>query len=162
MNKNKSDFKCVVPDEEAYSELMKALGGDERSPYFVFFRITDGVGYSTDSASEFCEWPVDEIAYDKALSIVSGITCAGCAKLSELKAAREEIEQLKKDFKKLNSLFSAVSNGMQSIKIDSHKYEGHECLAKHKLLSLYDLWEKKVRPILLRQVDADVDDIKRK
>jgi hypothetical protein len=62
----------------------------------------------------------------------------------ELADARAEIERLKKD----QQLASAINCAMQEANIHPDDYTGHECLAKHKLLSLYDLWRKKVKPRL--------------
>lgn len=71
---------------------------------------------------------------------------------TELAEALAEIERLNK-----NTRFAAAINlAMQEAGQDLPDLRGHECLAKHKLLSLFDLWRKKVRPRLPGFIDDEI------
>jgi chromosome segregation ATPase len=83
------------------------------------------------------------------------ITCASeeNQQLKEsLAEARAEIERLNKD----RRLAIAINSAMQESSYDMPDMRGHECSAKHKMLSLFDLWRKKVRPRLPGFVDDEI------
>jgi hypothetical protein len=69
-----------------------------------------------------------------------------------LEKAEAEIERLNKNMR----LAIAINSAMQESSYDMPDLRGHECLAKHKLLSLFDLWRKKVRPRLPGFVDDEI------
>lgn len=70
----------------------------------------------------------------------------------ELAEARAENMRLAKTMQ----LAIAINLAMQESSYDMPDLRGHECLAKHKLLSLFDLWRKKVRPRLPGFVDDEI------
>ena len=70
----------------------------------------------------------------------------------ELAEARAEIERLKK----LQQFAIAINCAMLEADCDPEYLRGHECVAKHKLLSLLDLWRKKVRPRLPGFIDDEI------
>lgn len=60
----------------------------------------------------------------------------------QLITAREEITKLRK----FVPMAIALSRLMQEISHDIPDLRGHECVAKHKLLSMFALWRKKIKP----------------
>lgn len=71
---------------------------------------------------------------------------------TERNEARAEIVRLNK-----NTRFAiAINSAMQEAAQDLPDLRGHECLAKHKLFSLFDLWRKKVRPRLPGFIDDEI------
>ena len=71
---------------------------------------------------------------------------------TERNEARAEIEKLNKNMQ----FATAINLAMQEAGQDLQDLRGHECLAKHKLLSLFDLWRKKVRPRLPGFIDDEI------
>ena len=71
---------------------------------------------------------------------------------TELADARAEIERLNKNMR----FATAINLAMQKAGKDLPDLRGHECLAKHKLLSLFDLWRKNVRPRLPGFIDDEI------
>lgn len=71
---------------------------------------------------------------------------------AELAEARAEIERLNKNMR----FAVAINSAMQEAGQDLPDLRGHECLAKHKLLSLFDFWRKKVRPRLPGFIDDEI------
>jgi len=66
--------------------------------------------------------------------------------------ARAEIDRLKK----LQQFATAISCAMLEADFDPEYLRGHECIAKHKLLSMLDLWRKKVKPRLPGFIDDEI------
>ena len=60
---------------------------------------------------------------------------------------QEHIEQLKAENTRLIRLIEVMSRGMQQMKFPPHELQGHICIAKDKLLSLLDFWQKNVKPL---------------
>ena len=71
---------------------------------------------------------------------------------TELAEARAEIERLNKNMR----FAVAINSAMQEAGQDLPDLRGHECLAKHKLLSLFDFWRKRVRPRLPGFIDDEI------
>ena len=71
---------------------------------------------------------------------------------AELADARAEIERLKK----LQQFATAINCAMIEADFDPEYLRGHECVAKHKLLSMFDLWRKKVKPRLPGFIDDEI------
>lgn len=71
---------------------------------------------------------------------------------TELAEARAEIERLNKNMR----FATAINLAMQEAGQDLPDLRGHECLAKHKLLSLFDFWRKRVRPRLPGFIDDEI------
>ena len=70
----------------------------------------------------------------------------------QLAEARAEIERLKK----LQQFATAINCAMLEADFDPEYLRGHECVAKHKLLSMLDLWRKKVKPRLSGFIDDEI------
>ncbi|MDD3002166.1 MAG: hypothetical protein PHF29_10465 [Candidatus Riflebacteria bacterium] len=76
-----------------------------------------------------------------------------CEKLeTALAEAQAEIERLNKNMR----FATAINLAMQEAGQDLPDLRGHECLAKHKLLSLFDFWRKKVKPRLPGFIDDEI------
>ena len=69
---------------------------------------------------------------------------------------RERDEALIKN-RKLSNIVSVLNCGMQTMVFTPNELAGHECLAKHKLLSLFDYWRKKVAPAMRALVNGNED-----
>lgn len=59
--------------------------------------------------------------------------------------------------RKLSNIVSVLNYGMQTMVFTPNELAGHECLAKHKLLSLFDYWRKKVAPTMRALVNGNED-----
>ena len=77
---------------------------------------------------------------------------ANAALKSQIAQARAEIERLRK----LQQFATAINCAMLEADCDPEYLRGHECIAKHKLLSMFDLWRKKVKPRLPGFIDDEI------
>ena len=68
-----------------------------------------------------------------------------------------KLSNVQAENRKLSNIVSVLNYGMQTMVFPPSELAGHECLAKHKLLSLFDYWRKKVAPTMRALVNGNED-----
>ena len=68
-----------------------------------------------------------------------------------------KLSNVQAENRKLSNIVSVLNYGMQTMVFTPSELAGHECLAKHKLLSLFDYWRKKVAPTMRALVNGNED-----